>query len=171
MSCSSLILVLIFARDQPFEEGNDFAKIQLVGQLCLISFAFAVFASLYVFFSVPSHITAMANIFGIAGALLAVIQYFPQIYTTATLRHAGTLSIPMMCMQTPGGFLWAFSLAQREGTSWSSWLPYFTAASLQGVVLILAVYFERFSKSPSDGTHDSQQSTSTQDNESAPLLN
>lgn len=184
MAAMILVLVLIFARDQPFENDGDFAKIQLVGQLCLISFGFSVLASLYVFFMVPSHIIALANLFGIAGALLAVVQYFPQIYTTATLKHAGTLSIPMMCIQTPGGFLWAASLAQREGTSWSSWIPYFTAATLQGIVLVLALYFEKVNPASPQLNHDevdpafhesmdnssSSSNRVTDDSEQAPLL-
>jgi len=76
-------------------------------------------------------------------AILAAVQYFPQIWTTYTLRHVGSLSIPMMCIQTPGGFLFAGSLAARLGIEgWSTWGVYLVTACLQGVLLAMAIYFE-----------------------------
>jgi hypothetical protein len=49
----------------------------------------------------------------------------------------------MMCIQTPGGFMWAASLAARLGPEgWSTWSVYLLTASLQGVVLALGIYFE-----------------------------
>ncbi|KAL2361552.1 hypothetical protein RJZ56_005584 [Blastomyces dermatitidis] len=84
-----------------------------------------------------------ANIFGICAAVLASIQYFPQIYTTFRLRRVGSLSIPMMCIQTPGSLVWAASLAARLGTEgWSSWGVYVVTALLQGTLLIMGIYFE-----------------------------
>lgn len=76
-------------------------------------------------------------------AALAAIQYFPQIYTTYTLGHVGSLSIPMMCIQTPGGYLFAGSLAARLGVEgWSTWGVYLVSATLQGCLLVMGIYFE-----------------------------
>ncbi|OXV10200.1 hypothetical protein Egran_02038 [Elaphomyces granulatus] len=88
-------------------------------------------------------------------AVLTSIQYFPQIYTTLRLRRVGSLSIPMMCIQTPGSIVWAASLAARLGTEgWSTWGLYVVTAVLQGSLLAMSVYFEYVNpqKSVSDGT-------------------
>lgn len=78
-------------------------------------------------------------------AILASIQYLPQIYTTFRLRCVGSLSIPMMCIQTPGSLVWAASLAAREGKNgWSIWGVLVVTAFLQGTLLVMAVYLEYF---------------------------
>ncbi|KKZ62635.1 hypothetical protein EMCG_03045 [[Emmonsia] crescens] len=103
-----------------------------------------------------------ANLFGITAAVLSSIQYFPQIYTTFRLRRVGSLSIPMMCIQTPGSLVWAASLAARLGTEgWSSWGVYVVTALLQGTLLIMGVYFEYInpSKIESDVSSDGSPET------------
>lgn len=91
----------------------------------------------------PHALATWANVLGVMAAVLAAIQYFPQIYTTYMLKHVGSLSIPMMCIQTPGGFLFAGSLASRLGVSgWSTWGVYLVSGTLQGVLLAMAVYYE-----------------------------
>ncbi|KAL2140658.1 hypothetical protein VTI28DRAFT_3515 [Corynascus sepedonium] len=84
-----------------------------------------------------------ANILGVMAALLAAVQYIPQIWTTYHLKHVGSLSIPMMCIQTPGGFLFAASLFARLGwAGWSSWGIFVLTATMQGLLLSLAIYYE-----------------------------
>lgn len=141
-----LVLVLIFARNQPFQPPEDYYRMKLVGKYSFVFAVMALLVSIIAYYEKPQYIQVVANSFGVAGAVLAVIQYFPQIYTTATLQHAGTLSIPMMCIQTPGGFIWSMSLASRPGASWSSWIPYLTAATLQGILLAMAVFYETRAK-------------------------
>jgi hypothetical protein len=86
---------------------------------------------------------ASTVVLGIMAAILSSIQYLPQIYTTYRLKRVASLSIPMMCIQTPGGYMWAASLAARLGPEgWSTWGVYLLTASLQGVVLALGIYFE-----------------------------
>ncbi|ODV84955.1 hypothetical protein CANARDRAFT_8089 [[Candida] arabinofermentans NRRL YB-2248] len=82
-----------------------------------------------------------ANVFGLISTALSVSQYIPQIYTTYCLKHPGSLSIPMMILQTPGGFIWSLSLYLQPGSRWSSWLPYLSAAFMQLVLLLLCFYF------------------------------
>ena len=48
----------------------------------------------------------------------------------------------MMCIQTPGSFVWAISLAMREGTRWSSWATYVVTGTLQGGLLVMCVIWE-----------------------------
>lgn len=83
-----------------------------------------------------------ANFLGVQSTILASIQYIPQLYTTWRLKHVGSLSIPMMCIQTPGSFVWAISLAMREGTRWSSWATYVVTGTLQGALLVMCVMWE-----------------------------
>jgi uncharacterized protein with PQ loop repeat len=146
---TSLIFALAYT-DVEREPPEEFAKLVTVGKVCLTHFILSVGLSFYVFFYDIRYIAFVANVMGLLGAILAILQYFPQIYTTYSLKHAGSLSIPMMCLQTPGGFILTASLAAREGTTWSSWLPYLTAAVLQGIVLVLAVYYETRNKSETD---------------------
>jgi hypothetical protein len=48
-----------------------------------------------------------------------------------------------MCIQTPGSFVWAGSLAARYGVrGWSVWGVYIVTGSLQGCLLAMAVTFE-----------------------------
>jgi uncharacterized protein with PQ loop repeat len=84
-----------------------------------------------------------ANALGVMAALLAGVQYIPQIWTTYHLKHVGSLSIPMMCIQTPGGYLFAASLMARLGwAGWSSWGIFLLTATMQCVLLYMAIYYE-----------------------------
>lgn len=142
-----LILALIFTRNQNMEPKEEYYRLQYTGKICLSFFVCVGALSFYTYHHGTVEDTSiLANILGVIGAILAAAQYFPQIYTTTHLQHVGSLSIPMMCLQTPGGFLWSATLAAREGTKWSSWLPYFTAAVLQGTLLALAIYYEYSNK-------------------------
>lgn len=59
------------------------------------------------------------------------------------LKRVGSLSIPMMCIQTPGSFVWAASLAARLGKEgWSAWGVYLVTGCLQGTLLVLGIYYE-----------------------------
>jgi uncharacterized protein with PQ loop repeat len=94
-----------------------------------------------------SHLDFWANFLGVMAAVLAGIQYVPQIWTTYHLKHVGSLSIPMMCIQTPGGFLFAASLYARLGMAgWSTWAIYLLTATMQGSVLSMAIYYELTSR-------------------------
>jgi hypothetical protein len=91
----------------------------------------------------PQHAQGWANFLGIFSTVLASIQYFPQIYTTFMLKRVGSLSIPMMCIQTPGSFVWAGSLVLRYGSEgWSAWGVYLVTGCLQGSLLAMGSYFE-----------------------------
>lgn len=54
-----------------------------------------------------------AGFLGITSALSAVMQYFPQIELTWRRKLVGALSIPMMCIQSPGAVLMVISIAIR----------------------------------------------------------
>ena len=65
-----------------------------------------------------------ATFLGVSSALLAALRYAPQIAHTWGLKLVGALSIPMMCIQTPGAVLMVLSIALRPGTNWTSESPY-----------------------------------------------
>ena len=49
----------------------------------------------------------------------------------------------MMCIQTPGSFVFAASLAARLGSSgWSAWGVYIITGCLQGCLLAMGITFE-----------------------------
>jgi uncharacterized protein with PQ loop repeat len=111
--------------------------------ISVIHAAVILVASIVIAATQPAHLQAWANVLGIMSAVLASIQYFPQIWTTFRLQKVGSLSIPMMCIQTPGSLVWAASLAQRLGVEgWSAWGVYVVTALLQGSLPVMGIYFE-----------------------------
>lgn len=161
----SLVLFLVFFRREEAEVSDDeelendpdqptWRTAISVAGICLIHGLVVVVVSTALSLGAPSHLKAWANFLGITSAALAAIQYIPQIWTTYNLKHAGSLSILMMCIQTPGGFLFAGSLAARLGWGgWSSWGVYVLTAIMQGIVLVMAIRYEWPSKG---GSHHEQ---------------
>ncbi|KAJ1906345.1 hypothetical protein LPJ81_001398 [Coemansia sp. IMI 209127] len=104
-----------------------------------------------------------ASLLGLFSLCLTCIQFLPQILKTWRSGVVGALSIPMMLMQTPGGFLFAYSIAIRPGVNWSSWISTFVAATLQGVLLVICLIFDAREKRQhvivvSSDTHPAQPS-------------
>ncbi|KIW94221.1 uncharacterized protein Z519_05537 [Cladophialophora bantiana CBS 173.52] len=115
----------------------------IVVAICVLHAAVTAILSFYFIYAAPHLAQSWANFLGILSTVLASIQYFPQIYTTFTLKRVGSLSIPMMCIQTPGSFVWAGSLAARLGPEgWSAWGVYLVTGCLQGTLLVMGSYFE-----------------------------
>lgn len=114
-----------------------------VGAACLVHGLFVVIVSAGLAFGRPKYLGTWANILGVMAAVLAAVQYLPQIWTTYKLKHAGALSILMMTIQTPGGLLFAASLAARLGwRGWSSWGVYVLTAVMQGILLSMTIRYE-----------------------------
>jgi len=157
--CFSLILVLflIFFRYKeatvPQEElrgqAPGWRTAITVGLVCVVHGLFVIILTGYFFLARPRNLNSWANFLGIMSTALASIQYLPQIYTTYRLKHVGSLSIPMMCIQTPGGLLFAFNLYVRLGWGgWSTWMIFLFTAAMQGVVLFMGIYYEVTRRSP-----------------------
>ncbi|RAO64760.1 uncharacterized protein BHQ10_000772 [Talaromyces amestolkiae] len=125
------------------EKQPSYSTAVIVSITCLAHAVIVLIVSLVVAIKHPSNLQTWANVLGIMSAVLASIQYFPQIWTTFRLQKVGSLSIPMMCIQTPGSLVWAASLAQRLGAEgWSAWGVYVITALLQGTLLVMGIYFE-----------------------------
>jgi hypothetical protein len=149
MYCSRLLLFLIFfPRDESLVEETranpgGWRTALTVAFLCLLHGLITIIVSAALIYSHPHYLATWANILGIGATVLAAIQYFPQIWTTYHLRHVGSLSIPMMVIQTPGSFVWAGSLAARLGPEgWSTWGIFLVTGCLQGCLLFMGIYFE-----------------------------
>ncbi|KAL5002333.1 hypothetical protein BDV10DRAFT_118900 [Aspergillus recurvatus] len=143
------LFVVFFPRESlsplsvPQKEGPTFRTALVVAFICVVHAVVMLTVTLAVGFKKPSALQTWSDFCGITAAILASVQYFPQIYTTLRLRCVGSLSIPMMCIQTPGALVWAGSLAARLGSKgWSTWGILIVTACLQGTLLVLCVFFE-----------------------------
>lgn len=136
--------------------------------ICVIHAIVTAILCLYFSVAAVDHLQGWANFLGVLSTVLAVIQYFPQIYTTYQLKRVASLSIPMMCIQTPGAIVWAASLAARLGVQgWSAWGVYVVTACLQGTLLILGVYYELQQRKKE---REEQSQTQSETTEETPLL-
>lgn len=141
-----LVLVLWWTRDLPLQDKAELARIERVGRVVVVH---AVAAVLQVVVGLNSNrgvLIGIANANGLLSTLLTVVKYVPQIYTTFRLKHPGTLSVGMMCIQTPGGFVFTATLFFTKGLHWSSWVLYLVAACLQGILLTMCLYYEYFKR-------------------------
>lgn len=75
------------------------------------------------------------------GIVFLCVQSVPQVITTFRTKRLGSLSIPTMCMQVPGYFIWAAAMRGRYPAV--TWVPMLVAGAVQGVVLVLSLYWER----------------------------
>jgi len=150
---NSLVLFLVFFRrddadisDEELDRDPDkpsWRTALAVGGACLLHGLLVVIISAALAFAAPQYLGRWADFLGVTAAVLAAIQYMPQIWTTYKLKQAGSLSILMMTIQTPGGFLFAASLAARLGWGgWSTWGVYVLTAFMQGILLTMAIRYE-----------------------------
>lgn len=156
-----LVLFLIFfPRDESLAEETSanpggWRTALTVSFICLLHGLATVVVSGAIVISRPDSLATWANVLGVGATVLAAIQYLPQIWTTYRLRHVGSLSIPMMVIQTPGSFLWAGSLAARLGPEgWSTWGIFIVTGCLQGCLLGLGIYFEIEARKQQQGSED-----------------
>jgi len=95
----------------------------------------------------PSHgsgnpspmILQWATFLGVTSTALTIVQYAPQIWATWKAGTVGALSIPMMCIQTPGAVLMVAGIVIRPGTNWTSWAAYAAAGFMQGILLTMCL--------------------------------
>ncbi|EON60924.1 hypothetical protein W97_00134 [Coniosporium apollinis CBS 100218] len=150
-SCFFLIMLLFlvfFPRPSAADSENDpkgptYRSALIVVGVSILHFLVVFLVSITLLARFPEMLQLWANVLGISASVLASIQYLPQIYTTWKLQAVKSLSIPMMCIQTPGSFVFAASLAVRLGREgWSAWTVYLVTGCLQGVLLVMGISFE-----------------------------
>jgi hypothetical protein len=144
-----LLFLVFFPRgptlpvDEAEQEQYTWKTAVTVAFVCLLHGLAVIITSAALIMSRPDHLGTWANILGITATVLAAIQYLPQIWMTWHLGHVGSLSIPMMLIQTPGSFVWSGSLAARLGIEgWSTWGVFLVTGCLQGCLLGMGIYFE-----------------------------
>ncbi|EMG46735.1 SPAC4C5.03 Uncharacterized protein C4C5.03 [Candida maltosa Xu316] len=148
IQCTCAILILVFVllvtKHSIKQDKHEYRKIEHVGKL-VAGHGILSLIQIAIGFSTNSTVLySIANANGLLSALLTIIKYVPQIHTTYKLKHPGTLSIGMMCIQTPGGFVFTATLFFTKGSHWSSWVSYLVAALLQGTLLLLCFYYVYF---------------------------
>lgn len=145
-----MLLFLIFfprpsqqaAPDEQHGSIPTWKEAVVVLALSLAFFIIAFIGSVVFVYALPAHVRAWANFLGLLATTLAAIQYIPQILMTYRLQETGSLSIPMMCIQTPGSFVFAASLAVRLGPGgWSAWGLFIFTGCLQGCLLAMSLWF------------------------------
>ena len=145
--CSLLLFLLFFPRASPRSplspNAPSYRLALVITMICVVHIFLTILICIFFIWLAPSYLFPLAAALGITGTALAAIQYLPQIYTTWRLQKVGSLSIPMMCIQTPGSFVWVASLAGRLGwEGWSTWGIFLVTGCLQGCLLIMAISFE-----------------------------
>jgi hypothetical protein len=142
-----LLFLVFFPRNAEDTESQDtnlptWKEAIIVLAVSLAFFVFAFLGSVIFVYAAPSHTRGWANFLGLLATALAAIQYIPQIITTWRLQETGSLSVPMMLIQTPGSFVFAASLAVRLGPGgWSAWGLFILTGLLQGVLLGMSLRF------------------------------
>jgi len=144
-----MLFLIFFPRNpQPSQLDEQDAKIPtwkeaiIVLAVSIAFFVFALLGSIIFVYAAPSHLRGWANFLGLSATLLAAVQYIPQIIMTWRLQETGSLSVPMMCIQTPGSFVFAASLAVRLGPGgWSAWGLFIFTGILQGFLLGMSLGF------------------------------
>ncbi|KAJ4301563.1 hypothetical protein N0V90_003656 [Kalmusia sp. IMI 367209] len=175
-----MLLFLIFfprnAQDPEEQDSNlpTWKEAIVVLALSLTFFVFAFLGSVTFVYAAPTHLRGWANFLGLLGTALAAVQYLPQIATTWRLQETGSLSVPMMCIQTPGSFVFAASLAVRLGPGgWSAWGLFILTGMLQGVLLGMSLWFlwrDRQAAKAGSGPVANGHGVAGEDNEQTPLL-
>ncbi|KAF9444300.1 hypothetical protein P691DRAFT_796654 [Macrolepiota fuliginosa MF-IS2] len=87
----------------------------------------------------PPQVQTWATFLGVTSAILAAIQYAPQIIHTYRHKVVGALSIVTMCIQSPGSVLMILSIALRPGTNWTSWFTFLVAGTMQAFLLVMCL--------------------------------
>jgi hypothetical protein len=173
-----LLFLIFFPRNVEDAEDQDAslptwkeAILVLAGSLAFFVFAFL--GSIVFVYPARAHVRGWANFLGLLGAALAAIQYIPQIATTWKLQETGSLSVPMMCIQTPGSFVFAASLAVRLGPAgWSVWGLFIVTGLLQGCLLAMSLWFlwRDRNAAKSDNSRGANVNLNNGNSEQTPLL-
>lgn len=145
-TCALLILiaVLVWTRRAPAQDPAEYSRLITVGHVVIIHGILSLIQVFVALLYSKRVRYSIATVNGVLSTILTVVKYVPQIATTYSLKHAGTLSVNMMFIQTPGGMIFTATLFATKGSHWSSWIGYAVALILQGTLLALCVYYTYF---------------------------
>ena len=111
------------------------------GILFAQSIAFIITSMVLYYNSERSVLVSWATALGFFSLLFSLLQYLPQIHLTFVKSEIGALSIPTMLIQTPGSFVFVYTLASSPGTNVSTWITYLVTGVLQGILLIICIVY------------------------------
>jgi uncharacterized protein with PQ loop repeat len=89
-----------------------------------------------------SQVVILGKVYGAIAALLWAAQYLPQMWTTWKLRSPGNLSLLVLAIQAPGGFINSLFMAVGQKDDWTTWVSSLAAAIQQLILLIECLYFK-----------------------------
>jgi len=99
-------------------------------------------ALLYYDAGVDSHrIATFGKTLGIFSAILILVQWAPQIFTTWRLQEAGSLSIGMLVLKVPGSLLVIFFQGILNKADITTWGPYVFGAIEQMILIVMLIFF------------------------------
>jgi uncharacterized protein with PQ loop repeat len=115
----------------------------LLGLVLLVSIVFsATSATLYYGLNLSvKTLATWGRAIGILSAVVVVVQWTPQIFTTFQLGSAGSLSVVMLIIQLPGCLLTVFFQAVIGGADITTWGPYLVSAINIMILIIMCGVF------------------------------
>jgi len=138
-------MILINKKKTPLESKRKFYLSLIYFGLTLLIFIFppsGISAAFLVCFGYSSNTTTVwAKTLGIIAALVTILQWSPQIYTTWIRKSSGTLSILMLFIQFPGSLLVLYFQAFSFHSDITTWLTNFLGAIQQGSLLVICLIF------------------------------
>jgi len=114
----------------------------------LLACGLVVFVLLAVFLSILAASTSAINVdrlstaWGVVGTTSNIVMWWPQIYTTVTLKNKGTLSLWTLAISALGDWIVVASLLWADENFWVV-LPYFPDSGLQIVLIFLGLDYQR----------------------------
>lgn len=118
------------------------ARILLVLVLIIAIIFSATSATLYYGLNLsPKTLGVFGRAIGILSAIVVVVQWTPQIFTTFQLGSAGSLSVVMLVIQLPGCLLTVFFQAVIGGADITTWGPYLVSAINIMILIIMCTVF------------------------------
>jgi len=118
------------------------ALICFIGIICLSAILATVGGVLFYHVGLTtSTLAKYAQVLGGFSAVLMIIQWTPQIYTTWKMNSAGSLSVIMLLLQMPGALLVVFFQGILNASDWTTWLPYIFGAVEMTILIVLCIYY------------------------------
>jgi hypothetical protein len=120
------------------------AKSAWIVLIVVCTFAFVILVvSAVILRRFPWVAQVWADVLGILVALLACVQWLPQVYTTYTLGHLGSLSLASLTLSAPYTWIFGVSMMIREGLDgWSVWVVYILVGVMQLVLISMGISYE-----------------------------
>lgn len=138
----AILFILFFPEEAKMEaDGMAWRRAKRCAAALAGYMAAALLLAVILLISHTERAMVFAKLLGILAVVMSVTQFVPQIWRTLHFQQVGALSIPTMCIQTPGSFFFCLAISLSPKSDWSTWLPYFVSGCLQGILLILCIRF------------------------------